>query len=176
MRRWSNGLGRTIVITVIAGALFAGFLVLAPRHGSTDLATAAATPVVSTTTASPPAIEAAEGPEPIVEAPGAPVDDPTIAATPGVRRNPVPTSTPTASESGTTATVALTVEVTDSDDDPVESGDGDIQFTLSNDSDDESGSSVNLELKGPTWCEDDHLAPGGSTSCWISTTAEDVDG
>lgn len=181
MSRWSDGLGRTIIIAGVAGALFAGFLALAPRLTAGDTATAS-----TTTLPAPAASTSLPGiSDPVVAVPGTSGD---IAVT--VTTEPPTTTTTTtvaatadADSPTTTSTppldglIELSVDARSASnahpDGLIVEGDQ-IQwrFTLRNVSDEELwGAYVFLELHGPAECEDHNLEPGEATDCWIATTA-----
>ena len=181
MTRWSDGLGRTIVIAAIAGSLFAGFLALAPRLTASESQTAQTVPDTTLpllATSSLPGIS-----DPVVAVPGAPIDvqvtvttDPTGAADTTVPAETATTTT-TVPDPALDGTIGLAVEARNADDADVDGvlveGD-EIQwrFTVTNNSDEELwGTYVYLELHGPAWCEDTNLEPGASTDCWIATRA-----
>lgn len=178
MSRWSDGLGRTIVIAGIAGALFAGFLALTPRITAADVAATPTTTGPTSVASSLPGIS-----DPVVPVPTTALD---VQVT--VTTDPVNTTTTMASDTDPTlttlppdpgydGTITLGVEARNSTDAHargliVEGDEIQWRFTLTNESDEELwGAYVYLELHGPAWCDAHNLQPGESTDCWIATTA-----
>lgn len=177
MNRWSDGLGRTIVIAGIAGALFAGFLALTPRLTAADVA------AIPTTTASTSVVSSLPGiSDPVVAVPTTALDVQVTVTTDPVTTTTVPLTDPTTTSTlpvdpGYDGTIELTVEArnaTDARPDGLLVEGDQIQwhFTVTNDSDEDLwGAYVYLELHGPAWCDDNRLAARESTNCWIATTA-----
>jgi hypothetical protein len=176
MTRWSDGLGRTIVIAAIAGSLFAGFLALAPRLTASEAETAPAgsdTALPLLATSSLPGIS-----DPVVAVPAGPVDvqvtvttDPPSATDTTLPDEPSTTTVPDPALDGT---IEMSVEASDTDLDGVLIEGDEIQwrFSVTNTSNEELwGAYVYLELHGPAWCEQTNLEPGESTDCWITTQA-----
>lgn len=181
MPRWSDGLGRTIVIAAIAGTLFAGFLALTPRLTASTVDTVPTT----TTVASAPESALPGIADPVVAVPVAPVDvQVTVTTEPPVSESPDPsvqvdpsTTTTTIADPGFDGSIRLTVEARNAADAHaggvfVEGDEIQWRFTVENVSDEELwGTYVYLELHGPAWCDEHNLQAGESTDCWIATTA-----
>ena len=185
MTRWSDGLGRTIVIAAIAGSLFAGFLALAPRlTASESQAAPAVTPTTSPllATSSLPGIS-----DPVVAAPAEPLDVEVTVTTepPATTVTTTPTTVPTVTRTGPEygpveahdGSIELEVDARSASDADaagviVEGDEIQWRFTITNVSDEELwGAYVYLELHGPAACDETNLEPGDSTNCWIATTA-----
>lgn len=181
MTRWSDGLGRTIIIAAVAGSLFAGFLALTPRLTASDSRAA-----VVTSTTQPSVVESTLPgiSDPVVAVP-APSENAQVTVTtepPATTvttnaSDPVATSTTVPVDPAFDGSLELTVEARTADEAHahgviVEGDELQWRFTLSNVSDEELwGAYVYLELEGPAWCDEHNLQPGESTDCWIATTA-----
>ncbi len=174
MNSMPDSVTRTVLIAVIAGALFAGFLALAPRltAGTQPSATEGPATVVPTM------IELPEIPisDPVISVPEAgyldgfeeePVEQQWIDETPVVTTLPASGPTPD-------GTLTLTVELLGPRDgkETVILQDEDRvnwHFRAKNTSTEQLwGVYVYLEGHGHVWCDDTYLAPGETTDCWAS--------
>ena len=178
MNNMPDSVTRTVLIAVIAGALFAGFLALTPRltAGTQTSATEGPAAVVTAIPELPelPAISIAD---PVISVPEAsyldgfeeePVEEEWIDETPVTTTMPASGPTPD-------GTLTLTVELLGprdgketvilEDEDMV-----DWHFRATNSSSEELwGVYVYLEGYGHVTCDDTYLAPGETTDCWAAT-------
>jgi hypothetical protein len=174
MPRWSDGVGRTVLVAGIAGALFAGFLALTPRLTASQVALPTATTVTGPVATSLPGIA-----DPVV---AIPVDvqvtvttEPVTVLPPTGEDSPEsPGELPDPSFGGTIqmAVDARPAGAAAAEGILVEGEELQWRFTVENTSAEELwGTYVYLELHGPASCDQHHLLPGASTDCWIATTA-----
>jgi hypothetical protein len=181
MNRLPDGIGRTIVIAVIAGGLFAGFLALAPRLTASETEAA---PATSTSTLPLLATSSLPGiSDPVVAVPDtAPDVQVTVTTAPALAASSTTSATAPAATSTTVVppsdgSIELTVDArnasdADSDGAFVEGDEIQWRFQVTNTSDEELwGAYVYLELHGPADCDVHNLLPGESTDCWIVTSA-----
>ena len=184
MMRWTDGVGRTIIIAGIAGALFAGFLALTPRLTASNSSSVTPTTAV-TSTAATSALPSISDPVEAVPSTG---DDFDVTVTTDATTTTAPTTTVTTAGDSTTTTstmvdgrhdgtISLAVEARGPRDAKeegilVEGDEIQWRFLVTNESDRELwGTYVYLELHGPAWCDEHNLEPGESTDCWLVTTA-----
>ena len=200
MQRWSDGLGRTIIIAGIAGSLFAGFLALAPRLTASN-----ATPAPGTPSPTAPLAESISLPsisDPVIAVPADPVDAvdpvettataPADSATNGTMTIDTPliamatsSTTSTIAETPTTMLPALDGSITltierrvagdsESAETFLEGEEIEWRFVVTNTSGEELwGTYAYLERHGEVPCDATNLQPGESTDCWIVTVAEE---
>lgn len=161
MPRFPDGLGRTIFIALLAGVMFAGFLLVTPRltAASRDADPTPTTLDTSTTTAATPTTTA-------------PVTTTTVTTT------TLPPTTTTAAlpeEEGYDGRLALTIETASEGHGKNEIFDGDEvrwRFQIENLAGETLwGVFVYLELHGQAPCDQHILAAGESTECWLTTRA-----
>lgn len=174
MSRWSEGLGRTVIIAGIAGSVFAGFLALTPRLTAADVSGA-------TDTSAPPAVESSLPgiADPVIAVPDRPVDV-SVTVTTAPTEGPAERGTTTTTlpiDPAFDGTIDLSVDARNATDADalgvlIEGDEIQWRFTLTNTSAEELwGAYVFLELHGAAWCDEHHLEPGGKTECWLATTA-----
>ncbi len=183
----SDNVGRTVMIAVIAGVLFAGFLALSPRLTAGSQATEPVGPA-SVPTTTPNVIQNSIS-DPVVSVPDSalfdgqaedpvPVEQVEPTATTTV---PVPTTTTTTVPSGPApdGTLTLSAELVGPRDgkETVILEDEDLvewYFEVENSGDEELwGVYVYLEGFGHVWCDDTYLAPGSITDCWATESVWD---
>lgn len=180
MKLKPDGVGRTILIALVAGALFAGFLALTPRltAGSQAPESDAASEGSTTTVA------ATKDPisEPVVAIPAAELLDGLDEEPPTEGDTDASISTTTTTTSTTTmangpepdGSLTLTVELIGPregkeqvilrDEDEVE-----WHFLVENSSSEELwGVYLYFETHGPVWCDATYLEPGDTTDCFAS--------
>lgn len=157
MPRFPDGLGRTIFIALLAGVMFAGFLLVTPRltAASRDPNPTPTTLVTSTTT----------------------VPTPTTTVAPVTTTTLAPTTTTEAlpEEEGYDGRLGLTVEIASEGQGKDEIFAGDEtrwRFQVENLSGERLwGVFVYLELHGQAPCDQHILDAGESTDCWLTTRA-----